>query len=315
MTKKLCLRIVAVFALVLLYSSLGKAADITVDCSNPKAKVKTITAALAQLVKTVENTVHVSGACNEWVRITNFENLTLDGNSGASISAPTTPPPASDGTYIVLWALDSGNVAVKGFTINGPPEGDAVTCTRVRSCSFENDTIQGGLEGVVATWNTYLLLMEDTIQDNTAAGVAVSSGVNATIYGGIIQRNGQGINMFASTLLCHRYREPMTIQNNSSLGVLAGSHSVVSFGTNAVQMTSNGNAAISLGSASVAYIGSGNVITSGSGSTVQIGDLSLATIRSGATVSGGSPFDVECVGKNSVASGGGLAGLSTNCTP
>jgi hypothetical protein len=46
------IRIAALSVAVWLLSGAALAADVNVDCSNAKAKVKTITAALAQLVKT-----------------------------------------------------------------------------------------------------------------------------------------------------------------------------------------------------------------------------------------------------------------------
>jgi hypothetical protein len=88
---------------VALFFGAADGAEINVDCSNPKARIKTTTAALALLNKKVENTIRVSGACTDWVRIDFFENLNIIANAGASINAPTTPAPDQPMT---VWIHD-----------------------------------------------------------------------------------------------------------------------------------------------------------------------------------------------------------------
>jgi hypothetical protein len=311
--------IVLAVAAAWLVPSMALAADISVDCSNPRGRVKTITAALARLDKTAENTIHVSGACNEWVHIWGFENLTLLGNSGASINAPTTPP--ADGYYIVFNPLDSGSVIVKGFTINGVNgEPTGVQCHRVRYCDFENTTIQGAGVGLIASGSTNLYLNGDTIQDNAGTGVGIGWGathqVNALIYGGtVIQRNGQGIRVNASSLTLWNNGSPdlpVTIQDNDGpAGVIASDNSTVHIEDNSVRIGPNRNVGISLTDGSVARIGQYNTISGGPGGAVQIGSLSMARFGENIDLSGGPPV-VNCVGTYSVAVGL-LAGISTNC--
>ncbi len=296
-----------------LLSATAWAADVSVDCSNPKAKVKTITAALGQLNKTAENTIHVSGACSEWVRVQGFENLTLVANGSSSINAPTTPAPY--GEAYVLLVYDSGNVAANGFTINGGDTG--VGCARVRSCQVLNSTIQGASEdGVVATSNTNLYLTENTIQNNPDAGVYVSREVSATLFGGTIQQNGYGIRVdTASTLTFLRGPTGLvaTVQDNTSDGVLVSGNSTVLLANGAAAIKFNGGAGINVQIGSVAEIRPNNEIRGGTNSAVEIGDLSLARFSPGNTVSGGPPA-VNCSGKNAVASGlENLPGINTNC--
>lgn len=301
---------------LLLSSGLAKGADINVDCSKPNAKVKTITAALAQLDKRVENTIRVSGTCTEWVRIGNFENLTLTANKEASISAPTTPPP--EGYPDLLFVYGSGTVIVKGFTINGREIDEAcVACTQTRYCSLENNAIQGAQTGVGASSNTNLYLVDDTIQDNTDAGVAIGREVSATLFGNTIQQNGYGVVAnHASTLTFSPGAAgvPTTIQDNTYDGVAADLNSTVVLWPGSAKISSNGEAAgISLWGGSVLRVGQNNEIAGGL-SAVVIGHLSLATFAS-PNILTGSGLVVVCEGKYSVAAGAGLVGITTNCTP
>jgi Periplasmic copper-binding protein (NosD) len=294
-----------------LFSATAWAANISVDCSNPKAKVKTISDALTKLNKTDENTIHVSGTCSEWVTISHFENLTLIADGSASISAPSTPSP--DGTDYVISAYDSGTVSMNGLTINGGEVG--VLCARVRFCYLVNSTIQGASEGVGATSNTNLYLEDDTIQNNPEVGVSVSREVSATLIGSTIQQNGIGIQAGDGSMLTLYVGTTgaVTVQDNTNAGVIATNNSTLRMGLGAASIRYNGGAAVYLWGGSVAQIGSGNEITGGTYNAVEIGDLSLVTFSPGSTVSGSSPA-VNCGGKYSVANGlENYPGISTNC--
>ena len=304
-------------AVWLLFSpQLVPGADVTVECSNPKAKVRTITAAPAPLNKTAENTVRVSGACSEWLLITGFENLTLLAEAGASISAPTTAPPEGYDP-IVLFVTDAGNVSVKGFTINGRGIVDepVVACARVRFCMLEKNTIQGGDIGFLGASNANPYLVENTIQDNTNAGVYITREVSASVYGGTIQRSGNGIITSGSTLTFYRGLSsglPVVIQDNPGSGVVASLNSTVTVNSGAGAIRSYGGSGIDLTQGSVATIRGSNEITGGASGAVVIGDLSLADFQPGSTISGGPPA-VNCLGRFAVASGAGLAEHQTNC--
>ncbi|MBZ5542108.1 MAG: right-handed parallel beta-helix repeat-containing protein [Acidobacteriia bacterium] len=297
---------------LLLSSGLAQGADIKVDCSNAKAKVNTITGALAQLSKTAENTIHVSGTCNESVWIEHFESLNLLANPGASINDPT---PSLQDENDVIDIYDSGSVTVDGFTINGGVYG--VACIRTRFCYVRNTTVQGASEsGVIATGSSNLYLEADTIQDNTWAGVEASRAPILRIMGGTIQHNDTGVSISAgSTLTLSKSMsgDALTIKDNTSAGVAADTNSTVTLWAGTTTISSNGEVGISLKAGSVADIRGGNTIAGGATGAVFVGDLSLARFGPGNTVTGGPPA-VNCTGKYPVAIGlENLPGIETNC--
>ena len=107
-----------VFALLTLLSATSWAAanpaSITVDCGAGQSLNHT----LSQLDKFTPATVTIKGTCTETVLVQGFNNLTLNGATGAAIQQPdSTPPPNS----YVLSIRGSRGVSVSGLAVHSLP--------------------------------------------------------------------------------------------------------------------------------------------------------------------------------------------------
>lgn len=80
----------------------------TVNCDQGQS----ISATLAKLNKQGPNTVTVSGTCTEYIQISGFENLTLQGLAGATLVEPT-----GTNQLAFLFIGSSRSVTVDGFSI------------------------------------------------------------------------------------------------------------------------------------------------------------------------------------------------------
>lgn len=117
----------------------------TVDCN----KGQSLNATLSKLNRQTPNTVTVSGTCTEYVQVFGFENLTLQGSSGATLLQPSTG--AGNVFNSLLFIASSRNVTVDGFSI----QADTVTVPAVGVGHGSTDirlrhlNIQGGTSGIL----------------------------------------------------------------------------------------------------------------------------------------------------------------------
>lgn len=275
------------------------AADLTVDCSNPKAKIKTITAALGLISKAGPNTIHVSGACDESVFIDGFDNLTLLANPGASINDPTPLVPDDNN---VIDIFNSRRVTVQGFTINQGFTG--ISCGIYSVCFLNNNTVQGAFDVAVQVGRGTLAdLNNDTLQ-NSGSGLRVQFGGQAHIFGGTIEGNdGNGVAAINQGLL--DLRGGVSVQNNGAAGIVTTENSTtILVGAN---ITGNAGTGVTADQGSVVRVGGANQITgngvSGSGAGVAVGESSFAFVAGSADLSGNPDGPVICVGTFSNAVG------------
>jgi hypothetical protein len=245
--------------------------------------------------------VTVSGGCQEDVSIQGFEHLTLNAVAGASISDP------SAGANYALAIVDSQNVFINGFTING-----AVLCATVSGCAFSGDTFQNSPgDGVTVTNSAYALFSGGTITNNpNGRGLVVAGSSRVNAAGITVSSNGTssacdcaGIRLVQSAMLA---LSGSTIENNGGNGIRLTDQSSM----HSVDNTVTGNAinGVALETSSEARFTTGttgNVITGNANYGVLISDLSLGNNESaGTNISGnhtttnaGQP-EVECVGKS-----------------
>src|SRR5262245_33113126 len=113
-----------VFAVALALASIAapltsQAVTLNVDCDQPKSKLPTINTAVKMLGNPVganhgvgADTINVSGACVENVVIEGFDQLTVNGLDGASISD------ASGGTAPVVAVTGSRVVTINNVTVS-----------------------------------------------------------------------------------------------------------------------------------------------------------------------------------------------------
>jgi hypothetical protein len=135
--------------------------SITVNCDSGQS----LNVALSKLNKQGPNTVSVNGTCTEYVQVFGFENLTLKGLTGATLSQPSTG--AGNVLNSLLFIESSRNIIVQGFNI----QADTVTVPAVGIGHGSSDirlrdlNIQGGTSGIVIFENSEVSIAYVTAQD------------------------------------------------------------------------------------------------------------------------------------------------------
>lgn len=302
MRLRLIYLLAAVCLLLLVATPSAYAADVTVDCNNPK-KNNSINAALATLNKHGPNTIHVSGTCNENVIIEGFYQLTLVANPGATINDPTPSDPANDD---VIDIYDSHIVTVNGFTINGGSGG--IACFAYSSCVLLNNTVQGAADFAVIIGRQSAAELQGGTLQNSGTGLAVIHGAEVVVFGTTIQNNQDvGVWVFVHSFfrMSNGGIGTNTIRNNQNAGVRAETNSTVYANANAMNITAN-PVGIALAEASVARLDWANITNTNSitdnGKGVDVGDSSFARVENVSMLrnSGGN---VLCSGQFSNATG------------
>ncbi len=136
-------------------------ASATVDCNSGQS----LNAALSKLNKQGPNTVSVNGTCTEYVQVFGFENLTLKGLTGATLSQPSTG--AGNVLNSLLFIESSRNIIIQGFNI----QADTVTVPAVgighgsSDIRLRNLNIQGGTSGIVIFENSQVSIAYVTAED------------------------------------------------------------------------------------------------------------------------------------------------------
>jgi hypothetical protein len=119
---------------------------VTVDCSKGQSLNRTI----SKLSTQFPITVFVKGTCSEYIQVIGFDNLTLKGLSGATLSQPST------GTGSILVIESSRSVTVDGFSI----QADISTFSAIAighgssDIRLRNLTVSGGGEGIIVFENS-----------------------------------------------------------------------------------------------------------------------------------------------------------------
>jgi hypothetical protein len=132
-----------------------------VDCNASQSLNRT----LAKLDKHTAFTVSVNGTCTEYVHVTGFEQLTLKGLPGATLTQPATG--AGNLFNSVLLVESSKRVTVQGFSI----QADVSTVSAIgighgsSDIRLRNLKVQGGTEGIIVFEHSQVSLAQVTGQD------------------------------------------------------------------------------------------------------------------------------------------------------
>jgi hypothetical protein len=300
---------------------------VDVDCSDPKAKIRTIADGLSQVPTSGPSVVRVTGTCNENVEIVGYQNLTLRGNPTATINGGTDP-------NFAAIAVGGSTVSIRNFIINGGGEGigcDGPTTT----CDIRNVTMQGAIfsqgvsqgSGATVTNRSFANFVNCIIQDNPGLGVKMGLGNFVKIAGSTIRRNGSaatngaGIAGGSGSIV---QVSGSTISDNFGPGIVMGMNGTLTLGSpssSPITISGNGHDGIALEGGSTAVIQS-STITGNVRFGVEIGDLSFAKFESSNNITGNnaggvpSPFDIFCGPVYSTTRNIGsaiLGGSSTNC--
>jgi hypothetical protein len=153
-----------ILILLLLAASIAVAESptqsITVDCN----KGQSLNSTLSKLNRQTPNTVSVNGTCTEYVQITGFENLTLQGLAGATLLQPTTRMGNQLG---LLFIGSSRSVTLDGLSI----QADTVTVSAIAIGHGSTDirlrhlNIQGGTSGITIFEQSQVSIAYVTAQD------------------------------------------------------------------------------------------------------------------------------------------------------
>jgi Right handed beta helix region len=149
---------------------------VTVDCSRGQS----LNSTLLKLNKNLPTVVYVKGTCTEFVQVSGFDNLTLKGLPGATLSQPST----GGGNFLnaALLIESSRSIIVDGFNI----QADTATGTGIgighgsTDVRLRNLHMQGGGEGIIIFERSQVSLAYVTGKDAgyTPLGIYDSSDVH-----------------------------------------------------------------------------------------------------------------------------------------
>jgi hypothetical protein len=144
---------------------------ITVDCNSGQS----LNSTLAKLNKQGPNTVSVSGTCSEYVQVIGFENLTLKGLPGATLTQPTTGP--GNLANGVLYIQSSRSVTVDGFSVQASLVNQVTGAILIGHGSSDirlrNSIVQGGTYGIFVFEHSQVSIAYVTSQDPAYGSLGV----------------------------------------------------------------------------------------------------------------------------------------------
>jgi hypothetical protein len=305
--------VLAAVGTVLLAGPARSAQAVTVECSNAKAKIKTIAAGLAQIPTTGPSTLLVSGTCNENVTIQGYTYLTVKGNPTATINGGSDPGCLTSETEVCLDSVDilnSREVTLSNLEITGGFYG--VVCGFESVCRLEtvniHNTLSGGYVGGISTKSR---ISESTIENNPDVGVQLSHNAGVVLQSTVVRGNGVGVGGWgvllgagANLLVASNPGVGLysLIQNNGAGGGIAAAVNGNIDITAEATISGNEGPGVTIGGGSAARVTGATITGNGSGGTL--------------TVSGNADTDVSCRpgytatrGISVVTGGGG----STDC--
>ncbi len=203
-------------AFLWIFSSLGEAATIEVNCSS---------ASLQAAIERAKpgDTLSVSGTCKENLVIhEEVARITLDGQGKATIEG------ADAGKRII--EVRGRGITIKGFTITGGRIG--VLVTRGGHAVIDGNTVQGAASnGIVVIRQSSASIANNTVQNNGRQGIVVN-GSSASIGNNTVKNNGSFgivINDTSAVLVGvfgvnDRTASPNIIENNR-IGIIVGNSS------------------------------------------------------------------------------------------
>jgi len=291
---------------LLLLISVGasvQAATLSVNCAGTSGltSINAAIKALASFESHGPATINVAGACHENIVIQSTNRLTLNAINGASITD------ASSGTLDVVGVIDSRDVTIAGFLINGGAMG--ISCEGGSWCELDNDTVQGvpaggGGIGVFlfsgATLSGVKLLNNDI-------GLWVSNG--GQVRGdATIQGSNRGLHMTTGAVV----NIAATITQSRELGAFGTTN--VTLNCNACVITGNAAGGVLLRQSSSARFTAGFTIADNGGPGVALSELSSALLQAGTATGNTGGVDVLCGPQFTSARGASnIGGGTTNC--
>jgi hypothetical protein len=250
-------------------SGVATAATVRVECSNAKAKIKTIAGGLAQLSLSGPNTLLVSGTCNENVTIDSYELLKIEGNPTATIKGGT------DINFDAVTITNARAVELVNLTVEGG--GAGVVCGLDSSCRLTSVTARNALSvGAYCGNSSIMRLTSTTLENNGDYGLQLNTNSSvlmesSTIKGNGLVTGGAGIAMGSGSSL---YASNSFIQDNGEEGGISTStHATLEL--QRTILSGNQGDGVSLSGGSTAKV-LGSTIMSNVGHGVRIGDLSYA---------------------------------------
>jgi len=199
-------------------------ASVAVNCNNGQSLNRVLT----RLDKHAAATVLVSGTCAEFVQVMGFENLTLRGLRGASITEPSAGGSNSSGN--VLFIGSSRSVTVSGFNIQAAGT-NTVSTVGVGHGSSDvrllNLHVQGGSAGIAIFENSQVLLSHVIGENAGYAALAIFDSSDAHVEHCLFQ-DTTGTSWHSGILLgaAHITMFDDTIRN-MQVGIFAGQSSIV----------------------------------------------------------------------------------------
>jgi len=246
-------------------------------------------------------TVNVSGACHENIVVQSIDRLTLNAVNGASITD------ASNNTLDVIDVIDSRDVTITGFTINGGSNGSGIACFAGSLCLLTNDTVQGASAGI-GVFSLGQARVHGVKLLNNDLGLQVNHG--GTVIGdATMQGNNRGIHMVLGAVL----NIAANITGSHELGIFATTSATLD--CQACVITNNAAGGVLLQDGSNARFTDGFTITGNGGPGVALNELASALFGSGIVTGNGGGLDVACNSPTSGTSGANtnIGGGSTNC--
>ncbi|KAA6465172.1 hypothetical protein DYQ86_04270 [Acidobacteria bacterium AB60] len=152
--------------------------SINVNCNNGQS----LNRVLSRLERQVAVTVTVTGTCSEFVQVAGFDNLTLRGAAGASITQPAAT--ANTLPVAVLAIGASRSVTVSGLAIQatGTAGPSAIGIGHGSSdIRLMNLQATGGSAGIVVYENSQVLLSHVTVQNSGYASFALFDSSDAHV--------------------------------------------------------------------------------------------------------------------------------------
>lgn len=322
-------------ALVFLFSSAVRAADVSVNCDSGGS----INSALSGLDLEGPNSITVTGTCHESVAIVDRERLTIQAPRGQTATI------VSDPLDIAIFVFRSRSIFLRRLVLTGGSEGMAIQRSEVQingstiqnnsdvgvdvfqlsSLQFAGNVVQNNGDGIIVSQNSRLGAGggDVTIQNNVGSGIVLANGAFANIFGHTIQNNGgfgviafhnSSFNLFGNTIV-----------GNGSTGVRVSETSHGEMGDNTIR--NNGAAdpsspgGVMLSEGGEAFIDGGNDISNNTGPGVLVFTHATLSSEGGNTINNNTAEGVllrrQSVGQFFAAdtiSGNGGANLACDAT-
>lgn len=307
-----------IVGMVLLLAAVAAQADtVSVNCNAKKNN--SINAAIASLTKQGPHVVNISGTCAEAVVIDHFDDISLVGTAGASITQSSDPNVGA----VVISITNSRNVQVHDITISGGTEG--IQCLLFSDCSVYNITIQGASDTGITFARSTGVVGDNSIVQNNVIGVSairnshVRIGAFPALGGATINNNGNVtdggigvfiddasyVDMFFSTVSNTVSGSGVFMQFASFLGITQST------------ISGNGDVGVFMGPQSTTRLRGGSsptVITGNAGAGITLSHLTFLQLSGLRTISGNGGTDVVCQNQTSKTRGTtNLGGGTTNC--